>query len=102
ASRRLPGARSAGRVDAGQSPGGHYLDEEWPVGQPMAAFLAASGARVYDLQGRELAFEQLATVRALRSGESVRQHQEVIRHTNGSALSVLVNAIALAPRRSRI
>jgi PAS domain S-box-containing protein len=70
----------------------------WSAGQPLAAFLAACGTRVYDLQGRALAPEQLATLRALRGGQSVRQHQEVIRHADGSALSVLVHAIALAPQ----
>jgi PAS domain S-box-containing protein len=70
----------------------------WSAGQPLSAFLAACGTRVYDLQGRELAPEQLATLRALRGGQSMRQHQEVIRHADGSALSVLVHAIALAPQ----
>ena len=71
---------------------------QWSAGQPLAAFLAACGTRVYDLQGRALAPEQLATLRALRGGQSVRQHQEVIRHADGSALSVLVHAMALAPQ----
>jgi PAS domain S-box-containing protein len=71
---------------------------QWSAGQPLAAFLAACGTRVYDLQGRALAPEQLATLRALRGGQSVRQHQEVIRHADGSALSVLVHAIALDPK----
>lgn len=70
---------------------------EWPVGLPMTAFVAASGSRVHDMQGRELPAERLATLRALRSGVSVRQHQEVIRHADGSALAILVNAIALDP-----
>lgn len=71
---------------------------EWQEGQPMAAFLAASGAHVHDLQGRELPVEHLATVRALHSGQSVRQHQETIRRADGSTINVLVNAIALAPQ----
>lgn len=68
---------------------------EWPDGQPMREFLAESGARVFDMQGHELPFERLATIRALRSGESVHQHQEVIRRADGSRLSALVNAVSL-------
>lgn len=71
---------------------------EWQEGQPMAAFLAASGAHIHDLQGRELSTEHLATVRALRSGQPVRQHQETIRRMDGSTVNVLVDAIALAPQ----
>lgn len=70
---------------------------EWPEGQPMAAFLAANGTRVYDQSGRELAVEQLATVRALRSGQSVRQMHEVLRRADGSTLPVQVDAVALDP-----
>lgn len=71
---------------------------EWPEGQPMAAFLAASGARVYHPNGRELAVEQLATMRALRTGQSVRQMHEVLRRADGSTLPVQVDAVALDPQ----
>lgn len=74
------------------------LGAPWPSGQTMAAFVTASGSQVFDVQGRELPSERLATLRALRSGVSVRQHQEVIRHADGTALSILVNAIALDPQ----
>ena len=70
----------------------------WHEGQPMDQFLAVGRARVYDLQGRELPLERLATVRALRDRQSVRQHREVIRRADGTTLSVLVNAVALDPR----
>jgi signal transduction histidine kinase len=70
----------------------------WPEGQPMAEFIAASGSQVYDLQGRALPPEGMATLRALRSGQSVTQHQEVVRHADGSTLSILVNAVALNPQ----
>lgn len=69
---------------------------EWRNGQPMREFLDSCGARVFDLQGREMPFEQLVTVRALRTGASIYQHQEVIRRADGGQLSVLVNAVALA------
>lgn len=70
---------------------------EWREGQPMRDFLAESGAHVFDLQGHSLAFERLATIRALRAGEAIYQHQEVIRRADGTLLSVLVNAVALSP-----
>lgn len=70
----------------------------WRHAQPMAAFLAASGTRVYDPAGRELALEQLATLRALRTGQSVRQMHEVLRRTDGTTVPVQVDAIALDPR----
>ena len=69
----------------------------WPEGQPLAAFIAASGSRVFDLQGRELPSERLATLQALRSGQSVRGQQEVIRHADGSILSILIDVVALDP-----
>jgi PAS domain S-box-containing protein len=70
---------------------------EWPAGQPMAEFVANSGAQVYDVQGGQIPTEHLATLRALRSGQSVWQHQAVIRRHDGSTLSILANAVALDP-----
>lgn len=70
----------------------------WSEGQPMADFIAKSGSRVFDLQGRELPSERLATLQALRSGQSVRGHQAVVHSADGSSLSILVDAIALDPR----
>jgi PAS domain S-box-containing protein len=67
----------------------------WPRGQPMCEFLAANGIRIFDVDGHPLAPEQLATLRALQQGETVLGHQEIIRHANGTALPVLVNAVAL-------
>jgi PAS domain S-box-containing protein len=69
----------------------------WQAGQSMPQFIAQSGSAVYDLQGRILPSEHLATLRALRTNQSVCGHQEVIRHADGSTLSILVNAIALDP-----
>jgi signal transduction histidine kinase len=61
----------------------------------MLSFLAGSGTRLFDLLNREMGPDQLATLHALRTGESVRQQQEVIRRPDGSSVAVLVNAIAL-------
>jgi signal transduction histidine kinase len=69
----------------------------WQEGAPMSEFLAASGARVYDLAGRELAVEQLATLQALHTGRSVRQQQEVLRRADSSTLPVMVDAVVLDP-----
>jgi len=70
---------------------------EWPVGQPMEAFLAQSGARLFAPDGQPLHGEQLATLRVLRTGEPVHHYQEIIQHTDGTRLPVLFNAVALDP-----
>jgi signal transduction histidine kinase len=67
----------------------------WPQGQSMVEFLAKNGIRIVDMQGQALAPEQLATLRALVQGETVLGHQEIIRRPDGTALPVLVNAVAL-------
>ena len=67
----------------------------WPPGQPMAEFLTANGIRIFGVDGRPLPPVQFATLRAVGQGETVRQHQEVIRHPDGTTLPVLVNAVAL-------
>ena len=67
----------------------------WPSGQPMGEFLAKNGICIVDAQGRPLALEQLATLRALAQGETVLGYQEIIRRPDGTALPVLVNAVAL-------
>jgi len=67
----------------------------WSAGQPMGAFLKENHIRLFAVDGRPLAPEQLATVRAVQHGEAVHQHQEIIRHPDGTILPVLVNAVAL-------
>ena len=67
----------------------------WLPGQPMAEFLTANGIRIFDVDGRPLPLAQFATLRAVGQGEMVRQHQEIIRHPDGTALPVLVNAVGL-------
>ena len=67
----------------------------WRQGQPMSEFLATNGIRVFHVDGRPFAPEEFATLRAVRTGEAVRHHQEIIRHPDGTSLSVLVNAVAL-------
>jgi two-component system, OmpR family, phosphate regulon sensor histidine kinase PhoR len=70
---------------------------EWPVGQPMEAFLAESGTRLFAPDGQPLHGEQLATLRVLRTEEPVHHYQEIIQHADGTRLPVLFNAVALDP-----
>ena len=69
--------------------------DTWKPGQAMNDFLKENGIRIFGTDGLELAPEQLVTLRAVQHGETVHQHQEVIRHSNGTSLPVLVNAVAL-------
>ncbi len=67
----------------------------WPHGKPMADFLKENGIRIFSVDGRLLAPEQLATLRVVQNGETVHHHQEVIRHPDGTTLPVLVYAVAI-------
>jgi len=69
----------------------------WIYGQPMSDFLETNRIRVFHFDGRPLAPTEFATLRAVQNGESVRHHQEIIVHRDGTTLPVLVNAIALDP-----
>ena len=69
---------------------------KWPEGMPMHTFLQTKGIRIFGIDGRPLAKEALATYRAVQKGETVRQHQEIIRHPDGTTLPALVNAVALS------
>ncbi|HEV2579958.1 MAG TPA: PAS domain S-box protein [Ktedonobacteraceae bacterium] len=68
---------------------------EWPVDQPLRAFLATNGIKLFDAQGQPLPPEQCAALRAVRQGETVLQQQETIRRANDSSLPVLVSALPL-------
>ncbi len=70
---------------------------EWPTGQPMQDFLTAHHIHLFDTNGQALPPTAFATLRALHEGQTVFQHQEIIRHADGISLPVLVNAVALAP-----
>jgi signal transduction histidine kinase len=74
---------------------------QWPVSQPMSEFLAANAIRISAVDGRPLPLEHLATVRAVH-GETIFQHQEVIRRPDGTSLPVLVNAVALNMRNLNV
>ena len=74
----------------------------WPPGQPMDEFLAQSGVGLLDMHEQPLAFEQFATVRAVRHGETMRQFQGIVRQPNGTTLSVLVNAVPLDAHRLKL
>jgi signal transduction histidine kinase len=68
---------------------------EWQPGQPMQEFLEREHIRIFQTDGRPLPFERLATIRAVRSHETIHHHQEVIRHPDGTTLPVVVNSVAL-------
>jgi signal transduction histidine kinase len=68
---------------------------KWEQNQPMSEFLAKNGIRVLGNDGLSMPLADLATMRAVQRGETVYQHQEVLRHADSSSLPVLVNAVAL-------
>lgn len=70
----------------------------WEPDMPLGEFLAKNAIRVFHIDGRPLALDEFATLRAVQTGVSVRHHQEIIRHADGTTLPMLVNAVALDPR----
>ncbi len=74
----------------------------WKPGQPMSEFLSENAIRVIGTDSLEMAPERLATFRAIKLGENIQQHQEVIRHPDSTSLPVLVNAVALDPEQVRL
>jgi two-component system phosphate regulon sensor histidine kinase PhoR len=69
----------------------------WAKGQPMADFFRESGTQVVGIGGRLIETSELATVRALRTGEAIHHYQEVIRRPDGTAMPILLNAVTLDP-----
>jgi len=78
------------------------LGAYWPPGQPMEEFLRQNGIGIFDINGRPVAFEQLAVIRAVRRGETVPQFQSITCQPNGTALSTLVSAVALDTYRLKL
>ena len=70
----------------------------WMPGQAMQDFLSTHQVRVLDIDGHELAYDELATIQALRTGQAVHQFQEMIRQPEGTALPILLNAVGLRTR----
>lgn len=71
------------------------LGVDWPEGMPLLDFLAQSGTQIVAPNGRPLAPDELATLSAVRTGKPVRHHQEIVRQAGGTALPILLNAVAL-------
>ncbi len=67
----------------------------WMPGQTMQDFLSTHQIRVLGSDGHELAYDELATIQALRTGQAVHQFQEMIRQPDGTALPILLNAVRL-------
>jgi signal transduction histidine kinase len=68
---------------------------QWRAGQPLQDFLEQQHIRIFAPDGNPQPFEHMATVRAVRHGETVYHHQQVIRKPDGTNLPVQVNAVAL-------
>ena len=64
----------------------------------MLDFLATHHISLLGTDGQPLPSTAFATLQAVQQGETVRQHQEIIRHADGTTLPVLVNAVALGRR----
>jgi two-component system phosphate regulon sensor histidine kinase PhoR len=71
---------------------------DWVYEQPMIEFLQQHSIQLLRVDGRQLPYDQLPTIQAVRHGTSVHQRQQIIRYQDGSMLPVLVNAIALDTR----
>jgi len=76
---------------------GEVWGTQWVVGQPMSEFLAKNSIRILRNDGRPLPLNELATIRTLQTGVSVRHFQETIRHADGTTLPVLANAVSIDP-----
>jgi signal transduction histidine kinase len=68
---------------------------QWPHDQPMVDFLEQQKIRIFAVDGQPLAPSQFATLKAVQQGINIYQHQESIRHPDGTVLPVLVNAVSL-------
>lgn len=73
----------------------HLWGFPWKAEEPMEAALAAHGTQLLAPNGVRLAGEQLATMRALRHHEAVRQQHELVRRADGSCLPMLVTAVPI-------
>ncbi len=74
----------------------------WTQGQPILDFLKEHNIRIFGVDGQPLAPEHLVTLQAVRRGETIHHHREVIRHADGTTLPTLVNAVALDARELRL
>ena len=68
----------------------------WQPEQTMQEFMEQHHIILADAQGRQLAPDSWATIRALRQGDTTLQFQEVIYRPQGDALPILVNVVPLA------
>ncbi len=67
----------------------------WEIGQPMAEFLATIGPQMAREDGRLLAMEELATIRAARDGVATSHTLEIFRRRDGLRLPILLSAVAI-------
>lgn len=69
---------------------------QWEVGQPMVEFLQRHGIQVLRPDSQPMPLQELATLRAVRTGEPVSYHQEIIVRPDGTELPVLFNAAMIS------
>ena len=67
----------------------------WTMGQPMLDFMRERGIRVVRPDNQPLPQDELATLRAVKTGEPMRHHQEIIVRPDGHAVPVLFNAVTI-------
>ncbi len=67
----------------------------WNEGQPMASFLARSGIRFLEPNGRPIALERLPSIQALRVGVEAVQAQMRIVRPDGVSIPLLVTGVPL-------
>jgi PAS domain S-box-containing protein len=66
---------------------------DWLPHEPFVTFLRRRQITISDAQGRPLAAEELATLRALREQSAISLYQERIRRPDGTTLPVAVSAL---------
>ena len=71
------------------------IGTSWYYQQPLQEAIENSKAQFLDRDNRPLSFEQLSTVRALRTGESLHGVQEIIHLANGLDYAITINATVL-------
>jgi two-component system phosphate regulon sensor histidine kinase PhoR len=68
---------------------------QWEIDQPMAEFFRANGIQALRPDGQPLAYDDLATVRSIRTGEAIQHQEEIIRQPTGAHLPVLLNTVTV-------
>ncbi len=68
---------------------------EWKMNQPLQDFMSENSIAVYKSHGRALQFEELGTIRSLRSDNAANHFEEIIRRKDGTEKAVLFSAVPM-------